>query len=66
MSSSADIRSRSFGGRLRKKWNNFTGTQSGDTVAALLTVVVMFGAMFGCAFVIVMGMDGIQLILRPH
>ena len=66
MSSNTGTRNRSLGGRLRIRWNNFAETRPGDTFAALLTIVVMFGVMFGCAFVIAMGMDGLQLMLRPH
>jgi hypothetical protein len=66
MSSTTDTGSRSFGGRFRSKWKKFAVTPPGDTFAAFLTIAVMFGAMFGCAFIIVLGIDGLQLILRPH
>jgi len=66
MSSTTDPGGGSFGGRVRSRWKQFAVTPPGDTFAAFLTIAVIFGAMFGCAFVIVLGMDGLQLILRPH
>jgi hypothetical protein len=55
-----------FGTQLRNRWNHFAGTGAGDTLATLLTIAVMFGAMFSCAFAFVLGSDGLQLILRMH
>jgi hypothetical protein len=66
MNSKTDTCSSSFGARLHNRWNDFTGTRPGDMFATLLTIAVMFGAMFCCALVILLGMDGLQLILRPH
>jgi hypothetical protein len=66
MDSKTDRYSRPFAGPVLNRWNNFVGTPSGDAFAALLTIVVMFGAMFGCAFAIVLGMDGLQFLLGSH
>jgi hypothetical protein len=66
MSSRTDARSRSFRTLLRGRWDNFAGTPPGDLFASLLAIAMMFGAMFGCAFAILLGLDGLQLILRPH
>ena len=61
-----DTIERSFGANIRKRWNDFTGTPSGDTFATFLTIAAMFGVLFGCAFVIILGSDGLQLLLRSH
>jgi hypothetical protein len=61
-----DTTGRSFGAKLRSRWNDFAGTPSGDTLATFLTIAAMFGAMFGGAFVIILGSDGLQLLLRSH
>ena len=66
MTSEIDTSNRAFGTSIRSRWNNFVGTPPGDVFAALLTIAVMFGAMFALAFATVLGMDGLQLILRAH
>ncbi|HEX4157774.1 MAG TPA: hypothetical protein VHY79_04805 [Rhizomicrobium sp.] len=66
MSLKADMHGRSLGADLRSRWNDFAGTAPGDTLATLLTIATMFGAMFCCAFAIDLGSDALQLILRSH
>jgi hypothetical protein len=66
MSLKSDMHGRPMETHLRSRWNNFASTAPGDTFATLLTIAMMFGAMFGCAFAIILGSDALQLILRPH
>ena len=51
---------------LRDRWNDFARTRPGDAFATLLTIGVMFGAMFGFALAVMLGADGVQMLLGPH
>jgi hypothetical protein len=64
MSSRTDTRGPSFRTDLRGRWNTFASTPPGDLFAALLAIAMMFGAMFGCAFAILFGLDWLRLVLR--
>lgn len=66
MTSQANRRSHALGAFLRNSWNAFVRTPSGDVFAAFVTIMVMFGAMFGCASLIVLGTDAVELLLRLH
>jgi hypothetical protein len=66
MSSGSDTQNRAFKALLRSRWSHFAGSPPGDMVATLITIALMFGAMFGCASVIALGTDGLQLVLQSH
>ncbi len=66
MSLQTDARDSQLRTRLRRRWNAFARTPSGDVLATLLTIMVMFSAMFGCACAVVLGTDGLELLFRPH
>lgn len=62
MSPKTGTRDTSLGKFLWSRWSSFARTPSGDMLATVLTIVVMFGAMFGCVGVVVLGTDGIELL----
>lgn len=66
MTSQSNPRSHSLGAVLNNSWNSFARTPPGDMFATLVTIAMMFGAMFGCASLVVLGTDGVELLLHPH
>jgi len=66
MSSQAGVNHRSFGTSFRNSWNAFTRTAPGDAFAALLTIAVMFAAIFSCAIGVSLAMDVMRLVFRSH
>ncbi|HEY3636802.1 MAG TPA: hypothetical protein VGK90_01525 [Rhizomicrobium sp.] len=61
MSTQTHTQEISLTAQLRSQWNGFARTGPGDMLATALTIAVMFCALFGCAFAIVLGSEGFQL-----
>jgi hypothetical protein len=66
MNSNPNMHNGSLEALLRTRWNDFAATPYGDAIAAVLTILMMFGVMFGCASAAILGAQGLHLLFHLH